>query len=110
MADLAEEANHHPDILVHGWNNVRLTLTTHSEGGLTDNDFQMARTALETLSSRQLEVLHLLAQGLPNELIAERLFISRNTVKFHVAAIYQRLGVTNRVQAAQALGTSRAAS
>jgi 4a-hydroxytetrahydrobiopterin dehydratase len=43
VADLAEEANHHPDILVHGWNKVRLTLTTHSEGGLTDNDFQMAR-------------------------------------------------------------------
>jgi 4a-hydroxytetrahydrobiopterin dehydratase len=43
VAELAEEVNHHPDILVHGWNNVRLTLTTHSEGGLTDNDFQMAR-------------------------------------------------------------------
>jgi DNA-binding NarL/FixJ family response regulator len=66
-------------------------------------------SGVETLSSRQLEVLHLLAQGLPNELIAERLFISRNTVKFHVAAIYQRLGVSNRVQAAQALGTLRAA-
>jgi 4a-hydroxytetrahydrobiopterin dehydratase len=43
VADLAEEVNHHPDILVHGWNNVRLTLTTHSEGGLTENDFQMAK-------------------------------------------------------------------
>jgi 4a-hydroxytetrahydrobiopterin dehydratase len=43
VADLAEEVNHHPDILVHGWNRVRLTLTTHSAGGLTDNDFQMAR-------------------------------------------------------------------
>jgi 4a-hydroxytetrahydrobiopterin dehydratase len=43
VADLAEEANHHPDILVHGWNKVRLTLTTHSAGGLTDNDFQMSR-------------------------------------------------------------------
>jgi 4a-hydroxytetrahydrobiopterin dehydratase len=43
VADLAEEANHHPDILVHGWNKVRLTLTTHSEGGLTENDFEMAR-------------------------------------------------------------------
>ncbi len=43
VADLAEEANHHPDILVHGWNHVRLTLTTHSAGGLTDNDFQMAK-------------------------------------------------------------------
>ena len=32
VADAAEEANHHPDILVHGWNKVRLTLTTHSDG------------------------------------------------------------------------------
>jgi 4a-hydroxytetrahydrobiopterin dehydratase len=43
VADLAEEVNHHPDILVHGWNQVRLTLTTHSAGGLTDNDHDMAR-------------------------------------------------------------------
>ena len=43
VADAAEEVNHHPDILVHGWNKVRLTLTTHSEGGLTDNDHAMAR-------------------------------------------------------------------
>ena len=57
------------------------------------------------LSDRQREVLELLAQGLPNEVIAERLFISKNTVKFHVAAIYERLGVRNRVQAAQALAT-----
>jgi 4a-hydroxytetrahydrobiopterin dehydratase len=42
VADAAEAANHHPDILVHGWNKVRLTLTTHSEGRLTDNDRAMA--------------------------------------------------------------------
>ena len=42
VADAAEEANHHPDILVHGWNKVRLTLTTHSEGKLTENDRAMA--------------------------------------------------------------------
>ena len=42
VAEAAEEANHHPDILIHGWNNVRLTLTTHSEGKLTDNDRAMA--------------------------------------------------------------------
>ena len=40
------------------------------------------------LSGRQLEVLELLGQGLPNATIAKRLFISKNTVKFHVAAIY----------------------
>jgi 4a-hydroxytetrahydrobiopterin dehydratase len=38
----AEEANHHPDILLHGWNKVRLSLTNHSAGGLTEPDFQMA--------------------------------------------------------------------
>jgi 4a-hydroxytetrahydrobiopterin dehydratase len=43
VADLAEEANHHPDLLVHGWNKVRLTLSTHSEGGITDADLDMAR-------------------------------------------------------------------
>ena len=63
-----------------------------------------------TLSERQLEVLELLALGLPNELIAKRLFISKNTVKFHVAAIYARLGVHNRVEAAHALAGLRDAS
>lgn len=42
VAELAERANHHPDILIHGWNHVRLTLSTHSQGGLTDADFELA--------------------------------------------------------------------
>jgi 4a-hydroxytetrahydrobiopterin dehydratase len=42
VADAAEEANHHPDILVHGWNKVRLSLFTHSEGRITDSDHRMA--------------------------------------------------------------------
>jgi 4a-hydroxytetrahydrobiopterin dehydratase len=42
VAEAAEVANHHPDILLHGWNKVRLTLSTHSVGGLTDADFQLA--------------------------------------------------------------------
>jgi 4a-hydroxytetrahydrobiopterin dehydratase len=42
VAEAAEDANHHPDILVHSWNKVRLTLTTHDTGGLTDNDHKMA--------------------------------------------------------------------
>jgi 4a-hydroxytetrahydrobiopterin dehydratase len=43
VADAAEVANHHPDILIHGWNKARLSLTNHSAGGLTDVDFDMAR-------------------------------------------------------------------
>ncbi len=42
VAEAAEEANHHPDIDIR-WNKVHLVLTTHSEGGLTQNDFDMAR-------------------------------------------------------------------
>lgn len=42
VAQLAEQANHHPDILVYSWNRVRLTLRTHSEGGLTEADFELA--------------------------------------------------------------------
>lgn len=40
----AEAANHHPDILLHSWNRVRLTLTTHSEGGITAADLALAGT------------------------------------------------------------------
>lgn len=42
VAETAEAANHHPDILVHGWNKVRLELSTHSRGGLTEADFELA--------------------------------------------------------------------
>jgi 4a-hydroxytetrahydrobiopterin dehydratase len=42
VAEVAEIANHHPDILLHGWNKVRLTLSTHSQGGLTGADFELA--------------------------------------------------------------------
>jgi 4a-hydroxytetrahydrobiopterin dehydratase len=43
VAEAAEKANHHPDIFVHGWNKVRLSLTNHAAGGLTDPDFEMAK-------------------------------------------------------------------
>jgi 4a-hydroxytetrahydrobiopterin dehydratase len=42
VAEAAEAANHHPDILVHGWNKVRLTLSTHTTGGVTDADHRLA--------------------------------------------------------------------
>ena len=41
VAELAESEGHHPDIYV-SWNRVRLSLTTHSIGGLSDNDFILA--------------------------------------------------------------------
>jgi 4a-hydroxytetrahydrobiopterin dehydratase len=50
VADAAEEAEHHPDILVHGRNKVRLMLSTPSEGGLTDADHALARRIDEIAS------------------------------------------------------------
>jgi DNA-binding NarL/FixJ family response regulator len=61
-----------------------------------------ARTtpAARELSAREREVLALLAEGLPNKVIARRLEISEKTVKAHVTSIFQRIGVTDRTQAA----------
>jgi len=58
-------------------------------------------------SERELEVLQLIAEGLTNQEIASRLYLSLNTVKVHTRNIYSKLGVTNRTQAvaqARALG------
>jgi DNA-binding NarL/FixJ family response regulator len=52
------------------------------------------------LTPREQEVLALLADGLPNKLIARRLDISEKTVKAHLTNIFQRIGVTDRTQAA----------
>ena len=51
------------------------------------------------LTSRELEVLQLLAEGLPNKGIAQRLSISDHTVKFHVNAILGKLGAQSRTEA-----------
>ncbi len=40
--DEAEKMNHHPDILIHSWNKVKIAISTHSEGGITKKDFQLA--------------------------------------------------------------------
>lgn len=58
---------------------------------------------LSALSGRQREVLELLAEGVSYEQIAARLFISVNTVKFHVRTIFSQLGVHNRMAAARLL-------
>lgn len=42
VAELAEHEGHHPDILIHGWNKVKIELTTHAIKGLSENDFIMA--------------------------------------------------------------------
>ena len=61
---------------------------------------RMGQTAPpELLTERELEVLSLLAQGMPNKEIASTLVISERTAKFHVSSIMGKLGATNRTEA-----------
>jgi LuxR family maltose regulon positive regulatory protein len=56
-------------------------------------------TLIDPLSDRELEVMHLIAQGLSNQAIAEKLFLSIGTVKVHIKHIYGKLDVNSRTQA-----------
>jgi DNA-binding NarL/FixJ family response regulator len=63
------------------------------------NRLTQSPTIAEALTPREVEVLALIAQGLPNKEIAERLIITERTVKFHASAILGKLGATNRTEA-----------
>jgi len=63
-------------------------------------DAPTAYRLLEPLSSRELEVLRLIANGLTNKEISEKLFVTIGTVKAHTANIFRKLDVNNRTQAA----------
>ena len=57
---------------------------------------------MDVLTQRERETLELLAEGLTNQKIADALFISPNTVKRHLKAVFEKLGVKNRAEAAAA--------
>jgi DNA-binding NarL/FixJ family response regulator len=54
------------------------------------------------LTRRELEVLHLLAEGMPTGEVARALFISASTVRVHTSRILEKLGVRNRIGAVRA--------
>jgi NarL family two-component system response regulator LiaR len=58
-----------------------------------------AEVAAEGLTVRELEILRLMVSGESNPAIAERLFVSRSTVKFHVSNILMKLGAGSRTEA-----------
>ncbi len=55
---------------------------------------------MENFTDRERDVLHLLLKGLNNKQISDELFISKHTTKAHIASIFKKLNVINRVQAA----------
>lgn len=59
-------------------------------------------TGWSGLSSRELQVLEMASLGLTNVQVAQRLSVSVHAIKFHLAAVYRKLGVANRTEAAVA--------
>ncbi|GAA1808084.1 response regulator transcription factor [Nocardioides hankookensis] len=66
---------------------------------LPDDEFGRWPGDREGLSARESEILSLITQGLSNDQIAERAFITKNTIKSHVRSIYRKIGVERRAQA-----------
>ncbi|MET9688856.1 response regulator transcription factor [Streptomyces sp. NPDC006514] len=65
------------------------------------------RTPAEALTKRELEVLQLVADGLSNQQISKKLFLSQATVKSHLVHVYAKLGVDSRTSAVAAATTRR---
>jgi len=80
------------------WAGLRLT---RRKVVLINPDFQLDETELERrgISKREYEVLELMAQGFSNQEIADKLFVSLNTVKTHSSNLFAKLGVKRRTEA-----------
>lgn len=59
------------------------------------------------ITAREMEILGLVAEGLSNKEIAERVFVSENTVKTHVSRVFEKLGARRRTEAVQIAKASR---
>lgn len=80
------------------WAGLKLT---RKKVVIVNPDFKLNQTELERLgiTKREQEVLELIALGLSNQEIAEKLFVSPNTVKTHSSSIFGKLGVRRRTEA-----------
>jgi DNA-binding CsgD family transcriptional regulator len=67
---------------------------------LDETAHNLAGAELSALTPRELQVLQMISYGMTNAEAARRLQVSVHAIKFHLAAIYSRLGVTNRTEAA----------
>jgi DNA-binding NarL/FixJ family response regulator len=86
-------------LVLSGGTYAPLRLMARGDGAEQPRSAASAGVGTMGLTSRQVEVLRLLARGLPNKLIARELAVSEGTVKVHLLAIFRTLGVHNRTQA-----------
>jgi DNA-binding NarL/FixJ family response regulator len=97
--DLAQAIN----VAMSGSGNVlspRVIQNLFEEHEAAGRDTSNGRRGEYSLTQREHDILALLAEGRSNRDIAQRLYLSEKTVKAHLAAIFRKLGVTNRTQAA----------
>ncbi len=73
--------------------------TANAEPTLSSTPPEVEAGLIEPLSEREIEVLQFIAEGLTNQEVANRLYLSLHTVKVHARNIYGKLGVKNRTQA-----------
>ncbi|RPE12951.1 DNA-binding response regulator [Chitinophaga lutea] len=73
-------------------------IVPHNGHAFTVNEKELARLGI---SSRELEVLQLMAEGLSNQEIAARLFVSLSTVKTHTSRLFEKMDVKRRTQAVE---------
>lgn len=83
------------------WIGRRLTREAIAEA--IEPGFEMDRVSLKALgiTKREHEVLELIAAGLSNQEIADRLFVSMSTIKSHTSSLFSKLGASRRTQATQ---------
>ena len=74
--------------------------TSKVMGQLGQTQTQREKRITKPLSNREKAVLRLLAEGKRNREIADRLFVSERTIKFHVSSVFEKLSVSNRTEAA----------
>jgi DNA-binding NarL/FixJ family response regulator len=95
--------NHRDGLLLSSMSAVRALMSRDRQRAVAphavDESVEDDGALFEALTPREVEVLELLAEGLPNREIARRLGISDQTVKFHVASISGKLGAANRTDA-----------
>lgn len=86
--------------MLHGLERGEAAMSRQTTARLLAGLSQASSNPVGSLTEREVELLRLLAEGLSNKIIAQKLSVSENTVKYHLKNILQKLGLHNRTEAA----------